>query len=155
MMVAMVVGCKKGSDSAAGPSAPPAEVRIGYFANVTHAQAVLGVDSGDFAQAVAPSKFSTKVFNAGPYLIEALYAGEIDIGYIGPGPALNAYTKSKGKGLKVIAGAAGSGVLIVARKDSGINKLSDLAGKTIASPQTGNTQDIAAKHYITAELHAD
>src|SRR5687768_5475818 len=81
-------GCKK-SETAAGT--PPAAVRLGYFANFTHAQAVLGVSSGEFEKAVAPSPFSTKVFNAGPSLIEALFAGEIDIGYIGPGPALNGF----------------------------------------------------------------
>lgn len=145
------IGCKK--DGAAGPSAtPPAEVKVGYFANFTHAQAVLGVSSGEFEQAVAPAKVSTKVFNAGPSLIEALFAGEIDIGYIGPGPALNGFAKSKGQGLKIVAGAASNGVLVVARNDSGIAKLSDLAGKRIATPQHGNTQDIAAKHYLTAEL---
>src|SRR5687767_10978863 len=71
-----------------------AEVRVGYFANLTHAQAVLGVASGGFAGAVAPAKLSTKVFNAGPSLIEALFAGEIDIGYVGPGPTINAHAKS-------------------------------------------------------------
>lgn len=142
--LAMICGCKK-SDTA---GEPVQEVRLGYFANVTHAQAVLGVSSGDFEKAVAPAKFTTKVFNAGPSLIEALFAGEVDIGYIGPGPALNGFTKSKGK-VKVIAGSAGSGVLIVARKDSGIMKLQDLAGKKVATPQLYNTQDIAARHFLS------
>src|SRR3954469_6010333 len=134
----MAAGCKKKTGTT-GPSAtPPAEVRIGYFANFTHAQAVLGVSSGEFGQAVNPSKVTTKVFNAGPSLIEALNAGEIDIGYVGPGPALNGFDKSKGKSLRVIAGAAANGVLIVARKESGINTLQDLAGKKIATPQQGN-----------------
>jgi NitT/TauT family transport system substrate-binding protein len=156
-------GCDKGTDSSSpsatsqgaagggGSSAAPAEVRLGYFANLTHAQAVLGVSSGEFAAAVAPAKVTTKVFNAGPSLVEALFAGEIDLGYVGPGPALNAFAKSRGD-VRVIAGAASNGVLIVARKDSGIEKLSDLAGKRIATPQHGNTQDIAARHYLTAEL---
>jgi NitT/TauT family transport system substrate-binding protein len=130
----------------------PAEVRIGYFANVTHGQAVLGVATGDFGAAVAPAKLSTKVFNAGPGLIEALFAGEIDVGYVGPGPALSAHEKSRGQGIRVIAGAAANGVLIVARKDAGITSLKDLAGKRVATPQAGNTQDIAARHYLTAVL---
>ncbi|QOV91564.1 aliphatic sulfonate ABC transporter substrate-binding protein [Humisphaera borealis] len=142
------MACKK-DGGASGPSAtPPAEVRLGYFANFTHAQAVLGVSSGDFEKAVAPSKFGTKIFNAGPSLIEALFAGEIDIGYIGPGPALNGYAKSKGTKVRIIAGAASNGVLIVARPDAGINDLKDLVGKKIATPQFGNTQDIAAKQYF-------
>lgn len=124
------------------------EVRFGYFANVTHAQAVLGVDSGDFANAVSPSKFTTKVFNAGPSLIEALFAGEIDVGYVGPSPALAAHVQSRGQGIKVIAGAAGCGVVIVARPGSGIHALADLKGKRIATPQLGNTQDVSARHYL-------
>src|SRR5215204_2223782 len=120
-----MIGCGK-DDSATGASGAssaaaeaPAEVRIGYYANLTHAQAVLGVASGDFERAIAPSKIKTRVFNAGPSLIEALFAGEIDIGYVGPGPAVSAHAKSKGRGIRVIAGASANGVLIVARKDSG------------------------------------
>jgi NitT/TauT family transport system substrate-binding protein len=138
------------SNSSAG--ADPAHVRVGYFANLTHAQAVLGVASKDFENAVAPARVSTKVFNAGPSLIEALFAGEIDIGYVGPGPALNAFAKSRGQGIRVLAGAAANGVLIVARKDSGIRTLQDLKGKRLATPQLANTQDIAAKFYLTHEL---
>ena len=140
----------------ARPEAPPKEVRLGYFANLTHAQAVLGVSSGEFEKAVGPSsKFSTKVFNAGPSLIEALFAGEIDIGYVGPGPALTGFDKSHGQGLRVVSGAAANGVVIVARSGSGINTLQDLAGRKIASPQHGNTQDLSARHYVTAELKRD
>lgn len=129
------------------------ELRLGYFANATHAQAVLGVDSGDFTKAIAPVELKTKIFNAGPSLIEALFAGEIDIGYIGPGPALSAHEKSKGQGVRIIAGVAANGVVIVARKDSGINELKDLVGKKLATPQHGNTQDIAARHYLTSVLN--
>jgi len=128
------------------------EVRIGYFANVTHAQAVLGVHSGDFERAVAPATFSTKVFNAGPSLIEALFAGEIDIGYVGPSPALAAHLQSRGKGVRVIAGAAANGVVIVASPNSGITRMEDLKGKRIATPQMGNTQDVSARHYVTKTL---
>jgi NitT/TauT family transport system substrate-binding protein len=149
------VGCGRddaSTEPGGKPAAPPAEVRLGYFGNVTHAQAALGVSSGDFAAAVAPAKFSTRVFNAGPSLIEALFTGNIDIGYVGPGPALSANEKSHGEGIRVIAGAAANGVLIVARKDSGIKTLADLKGKQVATPQQGNTQDIAAKHYLSKVL---
>ncbi|MEO6437061.1 MAG: ABC transporter substrate-binding protein, partial [Tepidisphaeraceae bacterium] len=145
------IGCEKSAPSD-GAAFGPAEVRLGYFGNVTHAQAVLGVASGDFANAVAPAKLSTKVFNAGPSLIEALFSDNIDIGYVGPSPVLSAFDKSKGQGIRVIAGAAANGVLIVARKDSGISTLKDLAGKRIATPQHGNTQDVAARHYVTKVL---
>lgn len=152
-------GCDNGgpsggpSGSGGGtPGAAPPEVRIGYFANLTHAQAVLGVASKDFENAVAPAKVSTKVFNAGPSLIEALFAGEIDVGYVGPGPALNAHAKSRGRGIRVVAGAAANGVLIIARKGSGIDSLAGLKGKRVATPQLANTQDIAARHYLTHQL---
>src|SRR5215212_8807649 len=156
------IGCDNsagttGSPTTASSSAGsgPSEVRIGYFANLTHAQAVLGVASKDFDNAVAPAKVSTKVFNAGPSLIEALFAGEIDIGYVGPGPALTGFGQSQGKNIRVISGSASNGVLVVARKDSGINTLQDLAGKKLATPQHGNTQDISARHYLKSELKAD
>ena len=159
LLLAVVVpaGCDRdesGSSNGGGGQggAKLQEVRLGYFANLTHAQAVLGVSSGQFQQAVEPAKLTTKVFNAGPSLVEALFAGEIDIGYIGPGPVLAAHAQSRGKGVRVIAGGAANGVLIVARKDSGIKALPDLAGRKLATPQQGNTQDIAARHYLTAEL---
>ena len=133
--------------------APNPEARLfrfgwGFFPNVTHAQAVLGVTSGDFARAVAPAQFSSQKFNAGPALIDSLFAGNIDVGYVGPGPVINAFAKSRGSGIRVIAGAACNGVLIVARNESGIVQLSDLKGHRLATPQRGNTQDIAARHYL-------
>lgn len=149
-----VIGCDRTSSDAGASTTDggTGEVRIGYFANLTHAQGVLGVASGDYQKAVAPARVSTKIFNAGPSLIEALFAGEIDIGYVGPGPALNAHAKSKGNGVRIVAGAAANGVLIVARKDSGINALEDLKGKRVATPQLANTQDIAARYYLTHHL---
>ncbi|HEY7086568.1 MAG TPA: aliphatic sulfonate ABC transporter substrate-binding protein [Tepidisphaeraceae bacterium] len=146
---ALLIGCDK-SDTKSGAAAPLKELRLGYFANATHAQAVLGVDSGDFARAISPAKLSTKVFNAGPSLIEALFAKEVDIGYVGPGPALSAYARSHGEGVRVISGAAANGVVLVARKDSGINSVKDLLGKRLATPQKGNTQDISARHYMAS-----
>jgi NitT/TauT family transport system substrate-binding protein len=156
LALAILGGCDRArgnlaADSAsASPAATsaPAEVRIGYFANLAHAQAVLGVSSGDYAAAVAPAKLTPKIFNAGPALIEALFAGEIDLGYVGPGPALSAYVRSRGEGIRIIAGAAADGVAIVARRGSGITRLEDLSGKRLATPQYGNTQDISARHYL-------
>lgn len=136
----------------AGAGEPLESVRIGYFANVTHAQGVLGVSSGDFAKAIAPVELKTRVFNAGPPLIEALFAGEIDLGYVGPSPAINGHLQSRGRGLRVIAGAAANGVVIVAAPGSGITKLEDLKGRRIATPQMGNTQDMSARHYLTEVL---
>lgn len=156
-VIAVFGGCNRSSEPAnpapsGSQAAPPKEVRLGYFANLTHAQALLGVASGDFERAVAPAKLTARVFNAGPSLMEALFAGEVDIGFVGPGPIINAHAKTKGQGLRVIAGAAANGVVIVVRSDSGIATLEDLKGKRIATPQLGNTQDISARHYLTAKL---
>jgi NitT/TauT family transport system substrate-binding protein len=152
----LIAGCDKPASQSSSTTQPAAlpTLKLGYFANATHAQAVLGVDSGDFAKEISPTNLQTKIFNAGPSLIEALFANEVDIGYIGPGPTLSAFAKSHGQGVRVISGAAANGVVIVARKDSGINTLADLLGKKIATPQHGNTQDIAARHYLSAVLGA-
>jgi NitT/TauT family transport system substrate-binding protein len=147
LSIAALPGCSRSAQSSEATV-----IRIGYFANLTHAQAVLGVASGDFAGALAPAKLETKVFNAGPSLIEALFAGEIDIGYVGPGPVIAAHQKSGGKGIRVIAGAAANGVVIVARDGSGITTMADLAGKRLGTPQLGNTQDLSARHYLSAVL---
>ena len=146
-------GCEK-SGNDGSPTAPAAlsELRIGYFANVTHAQAVLGVSSGDFQTALGATKLTTKVFNAGPELIAALNAGTIDIGYVGPGPVLSADVNSHGQAVRVISGSAANGVVIVASKDSQIRTLEDLKNKRIATPQLGNTQDVSARHFVTAVL---
>ena len=146
-----LAGCDR-DDNSAPVAAVPTNVRLGFFPNLTHAQAVLGVTSGEFAAAVAPGVFTGQQFNAGPSLIEALFAHQIDIGFVGPGPAITAFARSHGQGIRVISGAADNGVVIVARKDSGINTLADLVGKKVATPQHANTQDIAARHYLTAVL---
>lgn len=144
LLVSVLAGC----NARQSDNGPLEEVRLGYFPNLTHAQAVLGVASGEFAQAVAPVELTTKVFSAGPSLIEALLVHEIDIGYVGPGPALNAFAKSQGQGIRIIAGGAANGVVIIARRDSGISNFKDLKGKRLATPQIGNTQDISARHYL-------
>ena len=152
LLASCLASCDR-TEKAGAVGAPPREVRLGYFANLTHAQAVLGVASGDFARAVSPATLSTKVFNAGPSFVEALLAGQIDVGYVGPGPALNAQSKTHGQGIRVIAAAAENGVVIVARDGSGINSLADLKDKKLATPQRGNTQDLAARHYLSSVLH--
>ena len=128
----------------------PASVRLAYFPNLTHAVGIVGVARGTFGAALGSSvKLETVTFNAGPALIEALFAGEVDIGYIGPNPAINGYVKSKGDALRIIAGASSGGASFVVRPEANITSAKDLDGKKIASPQLGGTQDIALRHYIT------
>ncbi|HZV82644.1 MAG TPA: ABC transporter substrate-binding protein, partial [Geobacteraceae bacterium] len=122
-------------------------VRIGYFANITHAQALVGKANGTFEKK-AGSKIDWKIFNAGPTAMEALLSGAIDIAYVGPNPALNAYVRSGGKALRIIAGAASGGASLVVHRDGGIRTVSDLKGKRVATPEFGNTQDIALRHWL-------
>jgi len=127
----------------------PVTLRLGYFANVTHAPAVLGVVDGSFqAELGANVKLETKVFNAGPAAIEALFAGEVDATFVGPNPAINGFQKSRGAEVRIVAGAASGGALLIVRPDANINSAKDLAGKTIATPQLGNTQDVALRSYL-------
>lgn len=123
-------------------------LRIGYFPNITHAQAVIGLGNGDYQKELGTVQVETQVFNAGPSAIEALFANRVDVAYVGPNPAINGYIKSDGQGLRVIAGAASGGAVFVVRNDSGINSVSDLGGKKFASPQLGNTQDVALRSFL-------
>src|SRR5574337_2090494 len=123
-------------------------LRIGYFPNINHAQAVIGVGNGDFQNALGDVKLESQVFNAGPAAIEALFANRIDVAYVGPNPAINGYLKSDGQGLKIIAGVSSGGAVFVVRNDSGITTVQDFAGKKFASPQLGNTQDVALRSYL-------
>src|SRR5947209_5166168 len=124
-------------------------VHLGYFPNVTHAVAIVGVARGTFQSALGSNvKLDTKTFNAGPALIEALFANQIDIGYVGPNPAINGYVKSHGAALRIIAGAASGGALFVVRPGAHIKTAADLAGKKIATPQSGGTQDVSLRYYL-------
>ena len=129
-------------------------LKIGYFPNLNHAQAIIGLNNGDFRQIIENDKnlgnISLKgiVFTSGPSAIEALYAGQIDVAYVGPNPTINGYIVSGGDGLRVISGASSGGASFVVRNDSGIETVNDLGGKKFASPQLGNTQDVALKKYL-------
>ncbi|MEU6121138.1 aliphatic sulfonate ABC transporter substrate-binding protein [Streptomyces sp. NPDC047123] len=117
-------------------------VRIGYFPNLTHATALVGHQKGFFQKALGATKAKYATFNAGPSEIEALNSGSIDIGWIGPSPAINGFTKSRGKNLRIIGGSASGGVKLVVDPKK-ITSLKDVEGKKIATPQLGNTQDVA------------
>ena len=124
-------------------------LRVGYFPNVTHAQAVIGMADGTFQRAVGENvKLDPKIFNAGPSAIEAMFAGQLDLTYVGPNPTINGYVKSNGEALRIIAGATSGGAVLVVRSDAGINTAADFRGKKIASPQLGNTQDVAVRAWL-------
>ena len=126
-------------------------IRVGAFPNVTHPQAMVGKSNGWFEKAMGPGvKIEWKGFNAGPSAIEALFAGAIDMTYIGPNPAIAGYVRSNGEALRVVAGATSGGASLVVRKDSGIQKPEDFHGKKVATPQMGNTQDVSLRAWLIA-----
>jgi NitT/TauT family transport system substrate-binding protein len=134
------------SKAAVTGSATAPELRLGYFANVTHASAVYGVGAGTYAKDLGSTKLKTQIFNAGPAAVEALFGGALDAAYLGPNPAINAFVKSKGQAIRIVAGATSGGAALVVRPD--ITTPAQLKGKKIASPQTGGTQDIALRTYL-------
>ncbi|GGI46652.1 NitT/TauT family transport system substrate-binding protein [Agromyces flavus] len=159
VLSATLTGCAAQPASGAGtqPEAPAAEatgtpaeeLRLGYFANVTHAPALVGLEEGLIEDALGDTELSTQVFNAGPAAIEALSAGAIDATYIGPNPAINTFVASGGQSARIVAGAASGGAALVVQP--GIESADDLAGTNLASPQLGNTQDVALRTWLGEE----
>lgn len=129
----------------------PLTLRVGYFPNITHAQALVGRAGGQFEKAVGPGvQIEWKAFNAGPSAIEALFANAIDLTYVGPNPTVTGYVRSQGDAVRVIAGAASGGASLVVRQGAGIQKASDFHGKKVATPQQGNSQDVALRSWLRA-----
>lgn len=137
------------AQAAAPAGNPAAELKLGYFGNVTHAPALVGVSQGYIAKELGDTKLTTQVFNAGPAAIEALNAGAIDATYIGPNPAINSFVKSGGESVNIIAGAAAGGAQLVVKPE--ITSAADLKGKTLASPQLGGTQDVALRAWLATQ----
>ncbi|HYC72030.1 MAG TPA: ABC transporter substrate-binding protein [Opitutaceae bacterium] len=135
-------------------AAGPVVLRVGYFPNVTHAQGVLGSHStregrGWFEQKLGPDvTIQWFAYNAGPSAMEAILAGSVDLTYVGPNPALNAYIRSRGAEIRVLAGAVEGGAALVVRANAGLNGPADFKGRRIATPQLGNTQDVAARAWL-------
>lgn len=124
-------------------------IRVGAFPNITHAQSMVGKANGWFDEAMGSRvRVQWTSFNAGPAAIEALFAGAIDMTYVGPNPAINGYVRSNGEALRVIAGAASGGASLIVRNDAGIHTANDFHGKRVASPQFGNTQDVALRNWL-------
>ncbi|MDF2848177.1 MAG: transporter substrate-binding protein [Oerskovia sp.] len=147
LLAACSTGTSDAADSPAASSGPADELRLGYFANVTHAPALVGVAGGQFEEALGDTTLTTQVFNAGPAAIEALNAGAIDATFIGPNPAINNFVKSNGEAVRIIAGSTSGGAQLVVR--DGIDTAADLKGTKIASPQLGGTQDVALRAWLT------
>ncbi len=145
LVLGLAVACSS-SSAAKKDEGPASKVRVGYFANVTHAVPVLGVADGAFQRALGKTKLDTEIFNAGPAEVEALLSGAIDVAYLGPSPAINAYQKTHGEAVRLIAGGASGGASLVVKPS--ITSIADLKGKTIASPQLGNTQDVALRAFL-------
>ena len=128
-----------------------AVIRVGAFPNITHPQAMVGKSNGWFEKALGPQvKIDWKSFNAGPSAIEALFSGAIDLTYIGPNPAISGYVHSNGEALRIVAGATSGGAALIVRNDSGIEKPEDFHHRKVASPQMGNTQDVALRAWLIA-----
>jgi NitT/TauT family transport system substrate-binding protein len=131
-------------------------LRVGHFPNITHVQALVAraferQGKGWFGERLGPGvKIEWYVYNAGPSAMEAIFAKSLDLTYVGPNPALNAYARSRGEEVRVIAGAVNGGSALVVQPDSGLSKPADVKGRRIATPQFGNTQDVSARAWLVA-----
>lgn len=150
-------GDEESSDTTAGSgdtdttigTATADEVRLGFFPNITHAPALVGVEEGFFTEALGDTELTTRSFNAGPEAVEALFGEGLDITYIGPNPAINAYAESDGAAIRIVSGSTSGGAFLVTRE--GIDSAEDLKGEKIATPQLGNTQDVALRAWLKEE----
>ncbi|GAB3279346.1 ABC transporter substrate-binding protein [Sinomonas notoginsengisoli] len=144
-----LAGGEQRTTTALAAGTPAAQLRLGYFGNVTHAPALVGVQKDLIANTLKDAgtgSLATQVFNAGPAAIEALNAGAIDAAYVGPNPAVNSFVQSHGESVSVIAGAAAGGAQLVVK--AGITRPEQLKGAVLATPQLGGTQDVALRAYL-------
>ncbi|MBN8230124.1 ABC transporter substrate-binding protein [Corallococcus macrosporus] len=142
VLLSGVASCKK--DTPSGANAP---LRVAFFPNITHAQALVANSEGLFGSQPGMGHVEVRQFNAGPAAMEALVSGSVDVAYVGPGPAINTYLKA-GKELRIIAGAVNGGAVLVVKN---VKTAAELKGKKLATPQLGNTQDIALRTWLKAQ----
>ncbi|MFB5620314.1 MAG: ABC transporter substrate-binding protein, partial [Nitrosopumilus sp.] len=141
-----VVGIALNSSNASDEN----KLRIAYFPNIGHAIAIVGMEKGFFETSLGnTTQIETRVFDSGPQAIESLFANSIDLAYVGPGPAINGFLNSENHNVKILAGAASGGASFIVHPLSEINSASDFAGKKIAAPQIGNTQDVSLRYYLS------
>ena len=147
---ALLAACSSSSHSSSSQAAQtttPVTLHLGYFPNLTHATAMIGLEKGYFAQALGKNvTIETHTFNAGGDAVTALLSGSIDVSFVGPSPTVNAFVQSHGEAVRVISGATSGGALLVVKQS--INTPQDLRGKKIADPQLGNTQDVSLRWYL-------
>jgi NitT/TauT family transport system substrate-binding protein len=142
-------GCSGSSNAAPASTTAPVTVKVGFFPNITHGVALVGVANGTFAKDLAPDRLdATQTFNAGPAETQALLSKAIDVAFIGPSPSITAFTQSNGA-VTIISGAASGGAALVTK--ASITSPSQLKGRTIATPQLGNTQDVALRAYLKTQ----
>ena len=148
LLLAQAIGCS--------PALAEATLRVGHFPNVTHAQALVAhhlsrQGKGWFEARLGPGvKLEWYVYNAGPSAMEAIFAQSVDLTYVGPSPAINAYAKARGDDIRIVAGAVEGGAALVVQEDSKLTRPGDFRGKKIATPQLGNTQDVAARAWLAS-----
>ena len=139
-----------GETTAAAAEPLSGAVNLGFFPNVTHAPALVAVEEDLFTDALGPDvDFNTFTFNAGTEATEALFAGAIDITFIGPNPAINAFAQSNGEAIRIISGSTSGGAYLVVKPE--ITSADQLAGKTLATPSLGNTQDVALRAWLAEQ----
>ncbi len=147
LLVALTLtGCGASGEASSAP-AGPVTLRLGYFANITHAAALVGVERGIFASALGANvTIKTAIFNAGGDAATALLSNSIDAAFVGPNPAITTFTRSHGSAIRIVSGGASGGASLVVSPS--ITQVSDLHGATIATPQLGNTQDVALRYWL-------
>ena len=148
-IVVVIVGFIAGIILNSDESSNENTLRIAYFPNIGHAIPIIGMEKGFFTEQLTDTEIETRVFDSGPQVIESLFANSIDIAYVGPGPTINGFLNSENKNIQILSGAASGGASFIVHPNSEINTASDFAGKKIAVPQIGNTQDISLRHYLS------
>ncbi len=125
------------------------KLRVAFFPSIGHAVPIVGLENGIFQEEIGEQiKIETKIFDSGPQVIESIFAGSIDIAYVGPGPIINGFLKSDGMDVKILSGAASGGASFVVQTNSGLDSIENFEGKRIASPQISNSQDVSLRHYL-------
>jgi len=127
------------------------KLRIAFFPSIGHAVPIVGLENGIFQEKIGEQvKIETKIFDSGPQVIESIFAGSIDIAYVGPGPIINGFLKSDGNDIKILSGAASGGASFIIQPNSGLDSIENFDGKRIASPQISNSQDVSLRYYLTS-----